>query len=146
MPPLDFLERIGLMCKTQCRLCDKLVISQSVTFADDTLVINLPAGGYTNGCKYCIVIAQSIPTTATITAPVVITIGSGTEQYPLNRSNCVQATACNIHTRTRYAVRVETSATSGVFRLLGRSCTACDTHLRSIDGTATTDDDTGGDT
>lgn len=134
------------MCKTQCRLCDRLVISQSVTFADGTLTINLPAGNYNNGGKYCIVVAQTIPSTATINAPVVITIGDGTEEYPLNRSNCVQATACNIHTRTRYAVRVETSNTSGVFRMLGRICTACDSHLRGLNGTAPTDDTTGGDT
>ncbi|MDE6833919.1 MAG: hypothetical protein K2J39_06730 [Ruminococcus sp.] len=31
-----------------------------------------------SGCKYCIVIAQKIPTTTTINAPVVITIGTGT--------------------------------------------------------------------
>lgn len=135
------------MCKTQCRLCDRLVISQAVTFADGTLTINLPAGSYNNGCKYCIVVAQSIPTAATINAPVVVTIGAGTEEYPLTRRDCVQATACNIHTRTRYAVRVETSATSGIFRLLGNSCTACDTHLRGIDGTApATETDSGGDT
>lgn len=134
------------MCKNNCKLCDRLVISQAVTFADGTLTINLPAGSYNDGCKYCLVVAQTIPSTATINAPVVITIGDGTVEYPLNRCDCVQATACNVHTRTRYAVRVETSNTSGVFRLLGRSCSGCDSHLRGINGTAPTDDAAGGDT
>lgn len=124
------------MCKNSCRLCRRLIISQAVTFDGTSLVINIPAGAYDDGCKYCIVVAQNIPATATINAPVVITIGTGTVQYPVTRCDCRPATACNIHTRTRYAVRVETSATSGVFRLLGRSCCGCDNNLASIDGTA----------
>lgn len=125
-----------MSCKNSCKLCDRLVISQSVTFDGTNLVINIPAGGYSDGCKYCIVVAQTIPATATINAPVVITIGTGTVQYPVTRCDCSPATACNIHTRTRYAVRVETSSTAGVFRLLGRSCGVCDNNLTAIDGTA----------
>lgn len=123
-------------CKSSCKLCDKLVISQSVDFSGGNLIINIPAGSYNDGCKYCIVIAQSIPATATINAPVFITIGTGTEQYPLNKCDCTQATACSIRTRTRYAVRVETTPTSGVFRLLGRVCCAPNNSLRGINGTA----------
>ena len=52
-------------CKPVCKLCDRLVISQAVTFTGGNLVINLPAGNYRNGCKYCIVVAQAIPATAT---------------------------------------------------------------------------------
>lgn len=71
-----------MACKTSCKLCDRLVISQTVTFTGGNVVVNLPAGSYRNGCKYCIVIAQAIPATATINAPVVVTIGTGTELYP----------------------------------------------------------------
>lgn len=123
-------------CKSSCKLCDKLVISQNVDFSGGNLIINIPAGSYNDGCKYCIVIAQSIPATATINAPVFITIGTGTEQYPLNKCDCTQATACSIRTRTRYAVRVETTPTSGVFRLLGKVCCAPSNNLRGINGTA----------
>ena len=66
------------MSRYVCKLCDRLVISQAVTFADGTLTINLPAGSYGDGCEYCIVVAQTIPDTTTITAPVVVTIGDGT--------------------------------------------------------------------
>ena len=124
------------MCKNSCRLCRRLIISDAVTFDGTSLVINIPAGSYNDGCKYCIVVAQTIPATATINAPVVITIGTGTVQYPVTRCDCSTATACNIHTRTRYAVRVETSSTAGVFRLMGRSCCGCDNNLTAIDGTA----------
>lgn len=123
------------MSQFNCRLCNRFVISQAVTFDGTSLVINIPAGGYSDGCRYCIVVAQAIPAAATINAPVVITIGDGTVQYPVTRCNCAPATACNIHTRTRYGVRVETTATGGVFRLLGRSCGCCDNNLRAIDGT-----------
>ena len=125
-----------MACKPVCRLCDKLIISQAVTFADGTLTINLPAGAYNNGCKYCIVIAQAIPTATTINAPVVVTIGTGTEQYPLTNRCCAQLTACAIRTRTRYSTCVSTTATGGTFRLLGNACPCPTNNLASIDGTA----------
>lgn len=119
-----------------CKLCDRLVLSQAVTFANGTLTINLPAGSYGNGCKYCIVIAQAIPAETTITAPVVITIGAGTEEYPLTGFGCAQVIAASLRTRTRYAVRVATNAAGGAFRLLGKPCCAPANALSAIDGTA----------
>lgn len=127
-----------MSCKPVCKLCKRFVISQAVTFADDTLTINLPAGDYTNGEKYCIVVAQSIPSTTTISAPVVITIGSGTVQYPLTKCNCAQVTACGIRTRTRYSTVVSTTATGGTFRMLGQPACAPSNVLTSINGTAPT--------
>lgn len=124
------------MSKYVCRLCDRLVISQAVTFAAGTLTINLPAGTYNNGCRYCIVVAQAIPAATTITAPVVITIGDGTEEYPLTDRCCAQVAACGLRTRTRYAVCVATSATGGTFKMLGRPCCSPDNRLTGIDGTA----------
>ena len=125
-----------MACKNVCTLCPRLVISQAVTFADGVLAINLPAGSYRNGEKYCIVVAQTIPAATTINAPVVVTIGTGTAQYPLTKRNCTQVTACGIRTRTRYATTVSTSATGGAFRLLGSPCCAPNNALTSIDGTA----------
>lgn len=119
-----------------CRLCDRLIISQAVTFAAPNLIINLPAGAYQNCEKYCIVVAQAIPDATTINAPVFITIGDGTELYPLNQCNGVQATASGIRTRTRYATKVTTTATGGAFRLLGKICCYPTDSLTSIDGTA----------
>lgn len=119
-----------------CKLCDRLIISQAVTFTAPNLIINLPAGAYQNCEKYCIVVAQTIPDATTINAPVFITIGDGTELYPLNQCNGVQATASGIRTRTRYATRVSTTATGGAFRLLGKICCYPTDNLTSIDGTA----------
>lgn len=123
-------------CNNTCKLCDRLVISQAVTFAADTLTINLPSGTYMDGCKYCIVIAQAIPAATTINAAVVVTIGDGTEEYPLVGCDCAQLTACSLRTRTRYATRVVTNATGGSFRLLGRAACAPNNNLTGIDGTA----------
>lgn len=125
-----------MACKPVCKLCDKLVISQAVTFTGGNLVVNLPAGSYENGCKYCIVIGQAIPSATTINAPVVITIGTGTQQYPLTNRCCAQVTACGIRTRTRYSTVVSTSATGGAFRLMGSACPCPANNLRSINGTA----------
>lgn len=125
-----------MSCKNICRLCNRLIISESVTFADGTLTINIPAGSYGRGCKYCIVVAQAIPAETTITAPVVVTIGDGTETYPLLGRCCQQILACGIRTRSRYATIVVTDATGGSFRLLGQPCCSPNNSLASIDGTA----------
>ena len=90
-----------MSCKPVCKLCPNLVISQAVTFTGGNLEINLPAGSYNDCEKYCIVVAQAIPDTTTINAPVYITIGTGTTLYPLTKRNCAQVTAAGIRTRTR---------------------------------------------
>lgn len=118
------------------KLCNRLILSQAVTFADGTLTINLPAGSYGDGCRYCIVVAQAIPAATTITAPVVITVGDGTEEYPLVNRCCAQVTACGIRTRTKYTTVVSTSATGGTFKMLGQPCCAPNNNLTAIDGTA----------
>lgn len=125
-----------MSCKNVCRLCDRFIISQGITFEEGTLIINIPTGSYNNGENYCLVVAQAIPEETTIIAPIVITIGTGTEQYPLLKCNCAQATACNIRTRTRYSTRVVTTPTGGSFKLLGKPCCAPNNVLQSIDGTA----------
>ena len=125
-----------MSCKNVCRLCDRLIISEAVTFDGTNLVINIPAGSYANGCKYCIVVAQTIPAATTINAPVVITIGDGTVLYPVTNQCCAQLSACAIRTRTRYAMCVSTTATGGSFKLLGRACCAPNNALAAIDGTA----------
>lgn len=125
-----------MACKPICRLCDKIRISQSITFTDGNLIVNLPSGSYNNNQKYCIILAQTIPTTATIGAPVVFTIGAGTVQYPLVNKCCRPVTACGVRTRTRYSTVIETTASSAVFKMLGRPCCQPNNNLTSVDGTA----------
>jgi hypothetical protein len=123
-----------MSCPTTKRLCDKLVISDSVTFTGGNLVIDLPSASYNNGQKYCIVVAQTIPATTTIDAPVVITIGGDTTTtYPLVNCDCSQVVACAINTRTRYSTCVRTTTTGGSFKLLGKvPCSRCADNLLSI--------------
>ena len=123
-------------CRKSCKLCPRLILSQSVIFDGTSLVVNIPAGSYRDGEHLCIVIAQAIPAATTITAPVVITIGTGTVQYPLTNRCCAQVTACGIRTRTRYAVRVATDATGGTFKMLGNPCCSPSNAPTAIDGTA----------
>ena len=111
------------MCNQNCRLCDKLIISTDVSIVTidgaDALVINLPTGVYFNREKYCIVIAQAIPDSATINLPVVFSIGGDTTTvYPFMNCNCIQVTASGVRSRTKYPVIVCTNTTSGVFRAI----------------------------
>lgn len=119
------------------RLCPQLVFSEDVTFTDPNLVIDLPAGAYNNNQKYCIVITDAIPAATTREAPVFFTIGGGAVLYPFVSCDGTQLTERNIDTRTRYSVCVETTATGGSFRLLGRACVLpTNNNLTSINGTA----------
>lgn len=127
-----------MSCKNVCKLCDKIRISQSITFTGGNLIINLPAGIYSDGCKICVILAQTIPTTTTIGAPVVFTIGTGTQQYSLVNKCCKPVTACGVRTRTRYSVIVETTATTAVFKMLGNPCCQPNNNLLSVNGTAPT--------
>lgn len=116
-----------------CRLCRNIVISTSVTVVTvdgtDTLVIDIPAGFYPDCRRVCLVVAQTIPTTATISMPVAISIGGDTTTvYPIVNCDCSQVTACAIRTRTKYGLRISTSATSAVFKSLKQlNCYPTDT-------------------
>lgn len=123
-----------MACKNVCRLCDRLIISTAVAFGSDGVVVTIPSGTYSDGCKYCIVIAQAIPPTATIGSAVSIQIGTGTELYPLVRKNCRPVTVCGIRSRTKYAVAVETTATGGMFKMLGAPCCAPENNLPALEG------------
>ncbi len=109
----------------QCRLCRNIVISTAVTVVAfdgvDTLVIDIPAGFYPDCRRVCLVVAQTIPAEATITMPVAISIGGDTTVvYPIVNCDCTQVTACAIRTRTKYGLRINTTATSAVFKTIKR--------------------------
>lgn len=127
-----------MSCKNVCSLCPNFIISQSVTYASGVLTVNIPEGSYKNCGKYCLVIAQAIPTDAIIGAPVVITIGDGTVNYPLLRCNGTQLLAGALRTRTKYSTVVQTTSTGGSFRLLGKTCCQPNNNLQSINGDAPT--------
>ena len=109
-------------CVKNCRLCNNFILSQAITFDGTNLVVNLPANAYGNCCKYCIVLAQTIPETTTINAPVVFTIGSGTTTYPFVNCNCTPIYASQVRTRRIYPTRVNTAVNDGVFKYVGKYC------------------------
>ena len=121
-----------MSCKPVCQLCPKLILSQAITFADGNVVVNLPDGSYTNGGKYCIVLAQTIRATATINAAVVFTIGTGTTQFPLTNRCCAQVTACGVRTRTKYSTIVVTNSTGATFRMIGNPCCSPSNNLTAV--------------
>lgn len=129
-------EENNMACKNVCRLCPKLILSTAVTYTAPNLVITIPEGAYQNCEKYCIVIAQAIPATTPVDAPVVVQIGTGTELYPLNNCDCSQVTARYIQTRTKYSVRVSTSGATAAFKALGNICCVSKNNRTAINGTA----------
>lgn len=111
-------------CIRNCKLCDKFILSTSINYDTDTntVIVGLPNNSYNNGCKYCIVLAQSIPTSATISSQVVFTIGTNPTQYPFVNCNCTPIYASQIKTRRIYSTRVNTAVGTGVFKYVGRCC------------------------
>lgn len=118
------------------KVCPNLVVSQAVTFADGTLTINVPQRTFTNGCRYFLLINQPIPAETTIYAPVVLTIGTGTVEYPLTTRCCAPLTACALRNGYQYAMVLSTTGAGGTFKLLGDAACAPSNALTTIDGTA----------
>ena len=108
---------------SNCKICKRLVGSVTVTVAGTSLVINVPAANYDNCERLCLAVLQEIPTTATRGMPVVVTIGTGTTQYPLVRCNGTPVTQEYIGQGNIYQLRVQTTSTSAVFRVLNNLCT-----------------------
>lgn len=112
-------------CVNNCKLCNKFILSQSITFSGGNLIVNLPQNVYGNCQKYCIVLAQSIPMATTINAPVVFTIGTETTQYPFVNCDCTPVLASQVRTRRVYPTRVNTAVNSGVFKYIGKCPLPC---------------------
>lgn len=129
-------------CINDCSLCKKLIISQAINYdaTTNTVIVDLPAGSYGNCCTYCIVLAQSIPSSATINAPVVFSIGGGATQYPFLNCDCTPILASQIRTRKKYKTKVSTSVGTGVFKYIGKCCLPSNstTTIQSIPVIATT--------
>ena len=112
-------------CIRNCKLCNKFILSQSITYnaGVNQLIVDLPAGNYGNCTKYCIVLAQSIPTNTTINAQVVFTIGGNqTVGYPFLNKDCTPIYASQVRTRRIYPTRVNTAVNTGVFKYAGNCC------------------------
>ena len=113
-------------CFNNCKMCNNLVISSSVSIITvdgvATLVVDIPQNSYAYGRKVCLVVAQTIPEAVTINMPVAISIGGVTTTvYPVVTGCCTQVTACALRTRTRYPFRVilNGTGTGAVFKSLG---------------------------
>lgn len=116
---------------SNCKLCKRLVGSVSVTVVGTSLVINIPQANYDNCERLCLAVLQEIPATATRGMPVVITIGTDTTQYPLVKCNGTPVTQEYIGQGNIYQLKVQTTATSAVFRTLNNLC-AVSTSLPSV--------------
>lgn len=108
-----------MACKAICKLCKRLVVSENIAVTDGTLEITLPTNTYRNGEKYCIVLAQTIPTTATLATQAALIINGGDTQFPLVTKCGRPVFAYQLRTRTRYSTVLDTTTTGAVFRLLG---------------------------
>ena len=125
------------MCNISCNECCNKVFSDSVTLVTvndiDTLVVDVPQQTFNNCQRGCLVIVQSIPTTATIATPVAISIGgSTTTVYPVVDCTGAQVTAPQVRTRRRYPFKVVTTATGGVFKILKNLSCAPNAALATI--------------
>lgn len=122
-----------------CQLCKNLVFSDSITIqtidGEDAVVIDIPAGVYSDCQRVCLVLTQTLPN-APINTPVVISIGGVTSTvYPIVRQDCSQATICAFRTRKKYPLKVSTSTASAVFKSLGKLACQPDNNLSTIGGT-----------
>lgn len=117
------------------RIDPRSVTAETVTFAADTLTINLPQRTYNAGCPYFLRLLEPIPDTTTIGAEVVITIGAGAVTYPLVDCHGAPVTAEHLRSGYSYPVAVVSSGTSGAFKVLAPLRYSNVNAAFSVDGT-----------
>lgn len=118
------------------RIDPRSIPVEAVTFAGGTLTVNIPQRAYSSGCPYFLRLTEEIPDTATVGADVLITIGTGTVEYPLLDMCGVQVTAERLRSGFSYPVAVVGSGENGAFRLLAPLVYPKCNGLFTIDGTA----------
>ena len=135
-------------CNTSCDVCSNLVFA-TPSFADGTLTLNIPERSFQNCQLACIVVIGPLPAGTTLEAPVVLTIGSDTTQYPLvtRRGTPVTASMLSIRGNCKLKARVNTTTTGAVFMILDGLINCNSNVLNSIPTstvTATATNSTGG--
>lgn len=123
-------------CHKILRIDPRSITPVAVTFADDTLTINLPQNTYNRCGVYYLRLTEPIPATTTITAPVVITIGTGTVEYPLLSACGGQVVAASLRSGYSYPITLVPGGTDGAFKVLDKLwCAPPVNAVTSVDGT-----------
>lgn len=122
-------------CYKILRIDPRSITPVAVTFAADTLTINLPQMAYNVGGVYFLRLTEPIPDATTINAPVVVTVGDGTVTYPLLSKCGGQVTAASLRSGYSYPLTV-VSSNGGAFKVLDKLWCAPVNAITSVDGTA----------
>lgn len=116
--PAALMEGVKHMSKYKVmRIDPRSVTEETLTFAAGVLTINVPQRSFSAGCPYFLRIVDPIPAETTIGAAVVITIGTGTVEYPLLDCNGGQVTAERLRTGYSYPIELIESGTTGAFQV-----------------------------
>lgn len=106
-----------------CRICQNIVVSTNVAIVSGNMVITIPAGSYKNNQRLCILIAQTIPVSAT-PLPVVIQVTGSTVNIPFRTICGHNVYSDQLRTRTIYPAYAATDSQTFVYRLKER-CLPC---------------------
>lgn len=118
------------------RIDPRCITAESITFAAGTVTINVPQRTFYAGCPYFLRITEEVPEDATVNAPVVLTIGTGTVEYPLMKVCGGQVIAADLRSGYSYPITLVQGGTNGAFKLLDRlPCTPVSA-VATADGTA----------
>lgn len=121
-------------CFKILRIDPRSVTAAAITFAADTLTINVPQRTFNAGGVYFLRLTEPIPEAATINAPVVITIGDGTVTYPLLSKCGGQVTAASLRSGYSYPITLVNGGTDGAFKVLDKLWCAPVNAVTSVDG------------
>lgn len=117
------------------RIDPRSVTAEAITFAAGTLTINVPQRAFNSGCPYFLRLIDEIPAETTIGADVVITIGTGTVEYPLLTCSGTPLTAERLRSGYSYPITLVSGGTTGAFKLLAPVCYGKHGEAFSVDGT-----------
>lgn len=124
-----------MKCYNILRIDPRSVTASAITFAAGTLTINVPQRTFGSCGVYFLRLTEAIPDTATLTAPVVITIGDGTVTYPLVDRCGGQVTAASLRSGYSYPIALVDGAPSGAFKVLDKLWCAPTNPITTADGT-----------
>lgn len=118
------------------RIDPRSVTDAAVTFAGGTLTINVPQRNFSSGCPYFLRLVDEIPAETTIGALAVITVGTGTVEYPLQDCSGVQITAERLRSGYSYPIELVGTAESPAFRVQAPLRYCSGNTVLTVDGTA----------
>lgn len=112
-----------------CSRCNGLVVSSSLVYDGNNLIVNIPNGNYLNNSTVCIFIAQDIPSGVNENTIVVIQVAGNSTLYQMRTRCGHNVYGDQICSKRVYCTNVATDTSTFIY--IGCRKLRCTNHLFS---------------